>query len=677
MIERLDTLFAEIRRHDSLYHGQDSPQISDAEYDALRDEFQSLLQAHPELREHYQVQDTPGASSAQEFAEVRHTVPMLSLEKVKTASELEAFIQRTADFLNLEQLDFYADCKADGLSVSLWYEDGVLIRAATRGDGQVGEDISHTVRTIAVIPKSLDHAPPILEIRGEVYMRKDDFYALNATQEAAGQKTFANPRNAAAGSIRQLDPKVSAARPLNFMAFGLGDASEEFLATVSTLQQLYGHFDHWNMPHSGCAALCTDEASMLDYWQELNLKRAQLPFDIDGVVFKVNKISDHARLGALTRTPRWAVAAKFDPDSGVSQVIDITVQVGRTGVVTPVANLAPVNIGGVLIRRASLHNRDEIARKDIRLGDTVRLVRAGDVIPKIEEVLFDQRSEESQPFDFPKLCPSCGNDLVFSESEVAVRCVASGSCAAQDSERLKYFVSRAAMDIEGMGAKLVERLHKEGLVRNLSDIFCLEDHAEQIQAWEGFGEKSWQNLMQSIEKSRSVRFSRFLVALGIPQIGQSSALLLSEHYGTLERMQADIHLPKEEVIARLTEINGIGVSMAEDFLEVLSNPVQGAEIERLASMLKIEPDPKAQSGEGFLSGKTVVFTGKFADFSRAEAQGQARAFGAKVASSVSGKTDLVIVGTDAGSKRTKAEKLGLEIWQESDWQAALAAQETE
>ena len=451
--------------------------------------------------------------------------------------------------------------------------------------------------------------------------------------------------------------------------------SDEFLAEISTLDQLYQRFDAWKIPHSGHGAVCRDEAELVSYWQELNLKRAQLDFDIDGVVFKVNRISDHTRLGVLTRTPRWAVAAKFDPDSGTSQIVDIAVQVGRTGVITPVANLAPVNIGGVLISRASLHNRDEIIRKDIRLGDTVRLVRAGDVIPKIEEVLLDQRAEDSQPFVFPTNCPSCDSPLVFSESEVAVRCLGSGNCHAQDTERLKYFVSRAAMDIEGMGAKLVERLYQEDLVRKPSDIFCLSDHAERIQAWEGFGAKSWQNLMQAIEKSRSVRFSRFLVALAIPQIGQSSALLLSEHYGNLTQMLLDVQNPKDEVIARLTEINGIGVSMAEDFLEVLLNPVQSDEIERLASMLNIEPDPKAQATEGFLSGKTVVFTGKFADFSRAEAQGQARMFGAKVASSVSGKTDLVVAGTDAGSKRGKAEKLGIEIWQESDWQAALMAQE--
>ena len=669
--ERLDTLFAEIRRHDDLYHGADSPEISDAEYDALRDEFQALLQAYPDLRAGYQAQDTPGAQAVREFAEVRHAIPMLSLEKVKTTDELAAFIQRTADFLNTAHVEFYADCKADGLSVSLWYQAGRFVRAATRGDGQVGEDITHTVQTIAVIPKILVDAPPVLEVRGEVYMRKDDFYTLNAAQEAAGDKVFANPRNAAAGSVRQLDPEVSAARPLCFMAFGLGEVSAEFLVQIPTMEALYRYFDHWEIPHSGCGGLCPDESSMGDYWQALNVQRAQLAFDIDGVVFKVNNIRDHARLGTLTRTPRWAVAAKFDPDSGVSQVLDIVLQVGRTGVITPVAELVAVNIGGVLIRRASLHNRDEIRRKDIRLGDTVRLVRAGDVIPKIEEVLLEHRSEDSHQFEFPAFCPSCARDLVFSETEVAVRCPGSGDCVGQDIERLKYFVSRAAMDIEGMGAKLVERLYHEGLVRRPGDIFALAEYSDEVQSWDGFGVKSWHNLMAAIEKSRTVRFSRFLVALGIPQIGQSSAVLLSEHYTTPEQMLSDVLLPKEEVVAGLTEINGLGVSMAEDFLAVLTDPVQSAEIKRLVSILNIEPDPGIEVKEGFLSGKTVVFTGKFVDFSRAEAQAQARVLGAKVASSVSGKTDIVIAGTDAGSKRTKAEKLGIEIWQESDWQTAL------
>ncbi|NQY81708.1 MAG: NAD-dependent DNA ligase LigA [Alphaproteobacteria bacterium] len=669
--KRLEILFAELRRHDALYHGADHSEISDAEYDVLRDEFQQLLSKHAEFAERYTPRDTPGVTPGAEFTAVTHEVPMLSLEKVKTLGELAAFVQRCQDFLNTpEDLMFFSDVKVDGLSVALHYRCGKFDRAATRGDGRVGEDITHTIRTVKGIPHHLPNAPESLEVRGEVYMRKDDFYRLNAEQETLGKKVFSNPRNAAAGSVRQLDPAISAARPLQFLAFGLGASSVPIGAHMS---EVYARFSGWSMPHSGQAQLCEGFAAMADYWQGIATQRAQIAFDIDGVVFKLDALSDQTRMGALMRTPKWAVAAKFDPDSGISQIEDIAVQVGRTGVVTPVAHLKPVNIGGVLIRRASLHNRDEILRKDIRLGDTVRLVRAGDVIPKVEEVLLDQRIRDSEVFVFPQICPSCDRCLEFSKDQVAVRCPGGWDCEAQAIERLKYFVSREALDIDGMGGKLIERLYHEGLVRRPSEIFALDQHCETVQNWLGFGEKSWHNLMQAIRQRRSLQFSTFLLSLGIPQIGQASAQLLATHYVTLESLQADIARPRVEVLERLMEINGIGQSMAEDFLDALCDPVHLCEVMSLAAVLDIVSAPMPKTINGVLGGKTVVFTGKFIAFSRAEAQEKARLLGAKVASSVSSKTDIVVAGDDAGSKRAKAEKLGIDIWQEPDWLAALAA----
>ena len=668
--ERAEELFFQIRHHDTLYHGKDAPEISDGEYDALREEFERILADNPRIAADYAPRDTAGSPGSESFADITHQVPMLSLEKVRSRQELTAFVMRAQEFLNLTTTPkFFADVKLDGLSVTLHYYDGKLQQAATRGDGNIGENITHTVRTIPWIPHTIARAPEHLEVRGEVFMRKEDFYILNEQQEAQGKKLFANPRNAAAGSVRQLDPAISAQRPLKFFAFGLGAHSAP---VAEDMHAVYARLADWNIPISPEGQCCHSLEQMLAYWQQMALRRGEMPYDIDGVVFKIDRLADQERMGALTRTPKWAVAAKFDPDSGISEIENIVLQVGRTGVITPVAELSAVNIGGVLIRRASLHNRDEIARKDVRVGDTVRLVRAGDVIPKIEEVLLDERGEGAVPFAFPRRCPSCERELQEKEDEVAVRCPGGWDCQAQVLGRLKYFASRQVLDIDGLGTKLIERLYSEGMVKMPSDFFALGNHGEIIQKWEGFGEKSWKNLLKAIDARREVRFSTFLLALGLPQIGQASALLLAEHFHDLSRLIAAMEQPREEVLQELSEIHGFGRSMAEEFWDGLHEPVLAQEILRLEGVLKIVPDPQSVGEDSAISGKIVVFTGKFADFSRREAQEKARTLGAKVASSVSSKTDIVIAGADAGSKQRKAEKLGITLWSEQDWLSLLS-----
>ena len=660
-------LFDEVRRHDRLYHQQDAPEISDAEYDRLRGRFEDLLESHPEWREEFDRRDSPGAEPVDAFETVRHRVPMLSLEKAGDREGLVAFVQRCRDYLHVAgSLEFFADVKVDGLSVSLLYRRGRLARAVTRGDGQSGEDITHTVARIAGLPRRLDGAPEEIELRGEIYMSREDFYRLNALQEEGGEKVFANPRNAAAGSVRQLDPEVAASRPLKFLAFGVGVVPS---GMVETMEALYRQFSAWSVPQSDQARLCGSLEEMEQYWDDLAARRSRLDYDIDGVVFKVNAFRDQERLGLLSRTPRWAVAAKFSPDSGISVVEGIVVQTGRTGVVTPVAEVASINIGGVMVRRASLHNRDEIARLDVRVGDTVRLIRAGDVIPKVVEVLPGHRPEGSRPFVFPAECPSCGRTLERSGDEVAVRCPGGWDCPGQAVERLKYAVSRTAFDIEGLGAKLVERLYREGLLRRPGDLFDLGAHKETLIGWDGLGEKSWDNLAAAIAKSRRIEFSRLLLAMGIPRIGSAGALVLSLYFGDPDGMRTK--LASDNLLEELTALDGIGETMARDVLAFLRDPDESAELERLCSVLEVVAD-STPAVDGALSGQGVVFTGKLESLSRAEAQDQARMLGARVLTSVSAQTDLVVVGSGAGSKRAKAEKLNIKVLDESGWQALVA-----
>ena len=679
--QKLQALFAEIRTHDKHYHTLDAPIISDATYDQLRAEFDQMLQDYPAFAAQFTPQDTPGAPTQKGFAQHQHDLPMLSLEKVKSSIELQAFLKRNAEFLHQsEDIAYWADVKIDGLSVALHYQQGQLIKAATRGDGHVGEDITANILALCdqtdFVPTHLPTysaaMPKRVEIRGEIYMAKSDFYALNAQQEADGQKKFANPRNAAAGSIRQLDASISARRPLKMICFGLGQSSAPIARTMA---ELYQQFIQWGMPISGQHRLITGLTALQEYWTQQAEIRATLNYDIDGVVFKINDLSTQEKMGRLTRTPRWAVAAKFDPERGTSQIEQIEVNVGRTGTVTPVAILKPVNIGGVMISRASLHNRDEIARLDVRIGDFVEIMRAGDVIPKVVRVLLHQRDAHTQAYNFPTHCPSCQRPLQQHPTQVAVFCPGSKHCPAQQIERLNHFVARRSMDIEGLGGKQIARFYHAGLIRDYVDIYHLSQHAETVKQWEGFGAKSWQNLMVAIEASRKITLPRLLVALGIPQIGEASAILLAELFGTFAALQkfcGELDKDRDSKQEYLEQINGIGPSMAEDILDYFTNAEHQASLKALLPCLDIAPF-KTSGVDGVLSGKTVVFTGKFARFSRSAAQETAHGLGARVASAVSGKTDLVVAGEDAGSKRSKAEKLGITIWNEQQWQDCVDA----
>ena len=677
----LEKLASQIAYHDTLYHTQDAPEISDQDYDQLVRANRAIEARFPALIRADSPSDRVGASPAAGFGKIKHAQPMLSLSNVFDDEELEEFISRIRRFLALSPdtvIEMTAEPKIDGLSLSLRYEKGQLVMAATRGNGSEGEDVTANVRTIQDIPHQLKTSegaiiPELIEIRGEVYMDKVDFTTLNARQAEAGGKIFANPRNAAAGSLRQKDPEITARRPLKFFAYASGALS---LAPASTHDGFLEWLSAVGFQVNPMSRLCQDTEALLAAYEAIGTARPSLSYDIDGVVYKVNDYDWQNRLGQVSRSPRWATAHKFPAEQAETKLIDIDIQVGRTGALTPVARLEPVLVGGVTVSNATLHNEDEIRRLDARIGDQVVLQRAGDVIPQIIAVKKDARTEEIAEFSFPETCPICDHPAIRPEGEAVRRCTGGFACEAQSLERLKHFVSRETLDVDGLGTKQVELFRSIGWLNTPADIFQLADKREMLMALDGYGETSINNLLSAIEAVRTAPLERLIFALGIRQIGQATAKLLAIHYGTLERLQeaaiaaADETSPAWE---ELTNIDQIGESVARDlsrfFIDPISQQIVG---ELLVEMTPTPPEKPAANSP--VSGKVLVFTGTLTQMSRNEAKALAERLGAKVSGSVSSKTDYLIAGDAAGSKARKAAELGIAVLDEAAW-IALAGQQ--
>jgi DNA ligase (NAD+) len=665
---RLMRLAREIALHDRLYHDQDEPEISDADYDTLVRENAALEAQFPNLVRPDSPSKRLGAAPTSALAKVTHARPMLSLENAFSADAVAEFVGRVRRFLSLgaaEPVAMTAEPKIDGLSCSLRYERGELVLAATRGDGTVGEDVTPNARTIADIPQRIEGAPDVLEVRGEVFMSKADFAALNERQAAAGGKIFANPRNAAAGSLRQKDPGITAARPLRFLAHGWGELSEPLAETQFESMQ---RIEAFGMPVSELLVPCNSLDEMLASYRAIEKARADLPFDIDGVVYKVDRIDWQERLGQVARAPRWGLAHKFPAEKAETTLEAIDIQVGRTGKLTPVGRLTPVGVGGVIVANVTLHNRDEIARLGLRVGDRVRIQRAGDVIPQVVENLT--RDEPREPYAFPDHCPECGSEAVAAEGEVDVRCTGGLICPAQRIERLKHFVSRGALDIDGLGEKTIVEFVDAGFILTPADIFRLHRHREAILTREGWKEKSVDNLLASIEARREPDPARFLFALGIRHVGIVTAKDLMRAFGTIEALRAAA--TGDNARAELSLVEGVGPVVAEALVDFFHEPHNREVLDDLLS--EVRPKPFVSSArETEWSGKTIVFTGSLETMSRDEAKAQAERLGARSAGSVSARTDLVVAGPGAGSKLKKAAELGVRVIGEDEWAAIVAA----
>jgi len=671
---RLMRLAKEIARHNRLYHDEDAPEISDADYDALVRENATLEAAFPQLVRADSPSRQVGAAPSSALAKVAHARPMLSLENAFSADEVEEFVARVKRFLALPAeafVAFTAEPKIDGLSCSLRYENGELVLAATRGDGAVGEDVTANVRTIADVPQNLfpslprrGEAPATLEVRGEVYMSKADFEALNERQQAAGGKIFANPRNAAAGSLRQKDPGITAARPLRFLAHGWGELSEPL---GDTQFEAMKRIESFGIPVSDLLVRCDSVAEMLVHYRAIEKARADLPFDIDGVVYKVDRLDYQDRLGQVARAPRWGLAHKFPAEKAETTLEAIDIQVGRTGKLTPVGRLKPVGVGGVIVANVTLHNRDEIARLGLRIGDRVRIQRAGDVIPQVVENLT--RDEPRPHYEFPTRCPECGSEAVAEEGEVDVRCTGGLICPAQRFERLRHFVSRGALDIEGLGEKSIAEFIELGWLNSPADIFRLRDHRAELLNREGWKEKSVDNLLAAIEAKLEPDSPRFLFGLGIRHVGIVTARDLLKCFGTIEELRRVALSEAGE--AELSSVQGVGSVVAEALVDFFHEPHNREALDDLLS--EVSPQPYASDAKQTeWSGKTIVFTGSLETMSRDEAKAQAERLGARSAGSVSAKTDLVVAGPGAGSKLKKAEELGIRVVNEAEWAQIVA-----
>ena len=675
----LRNLARAIQFHDLRYHGEDAPVISDAAYDALVARNRDLEAAFPDLVR----EDSPslrvGAPAAAGFGKVRHARQMLSLNNGFSAEDITDFVARIRRFLSLAEDDalaFTAEPKIDGLSLSLRYESGRLTQAATRGDGTEGEDVTANIRGVSAIPATLTSGgpailPDILEVRGELYMDRQDFLALNAAQEASGGKIFANPRNAAAGSLRQKDASVTASRNLRFFAYSLGEVSAPIADThTGCLAALAG----FGFSVNDLSARCADIDALLAHYAEIGRQRATLGYDIDGVVYKVDRHDYQERLGQVARAPRWALAHKFPAEQAETLLNAIDIQVGRTGALTPVARLAPVTVGGVVVSNATLHNEDEIRRKDIRVGDRVVIQRAGDVIPQVVRVITADREQDAMPFVFPDRCPECDAPAIRPEGEAVRRCTNALECPAQRLEWLKHFVSRDAFDIEGLGARQIEQFVALGWVRRPADIFRLAERRAEMATLDGYGDISIGNLLAAIETRREIGFERVIFALGIRQVGQATARLLALHYQTPDALMAATapEADMEASAAELIEIDQIGDSMVADLLAFLTNDSNRAAVTDLFGQLRVIP-PERPADDSPVSGKTIVFTGTLSGMSRAEAKARAEGLGAKVSGSVSAKTDFLVAGADAGSKARKAADLGVTVLSEADWLALISS----
>lgn len=670
----LEELAKLIHYHDELYYQKDEPELSDHEYDLLRIRNRTIEQKYPDLIREDSPEKRVGVSPSDTFTKVEHLQPMLSLSNVFNEDDVADFFTRIRRFLNLdasEKITIIAEPKIDGLSASLLYEEGKLTVGSTRGDGLKGENVTLNLMTLGDIPQTLqgENIPKKMEIRGEVYLRKDDFLTLNESREEKGEASFANPRNAAAGSLRQLDASVTASRPLHFFAYSIGYTSEELgTSHYDFLKQL----ENWGFNVNPLYKKCDDIEECLSFYNQITEQRADLPYDIDGIVYKVNRKDWRDRLGYVSRSPRWATAHKFPAEKAVTKVIDIIIQVGRTGVLTPVAVLEPVNVGGVMVSRATLHNEDEIERKDVRVGDIVELQRAGDVIPQILRSFSDKRDEESAEYPFPDKCPVCGSEAMRHAGDAHRYCTGGIKCPAQQEEGFKHFVSKHAFDIDGFGAKQVVKFLQDGLIKTPADIFKLKQHVDVIKKQEGWGEKSVENLLQAIEDKRSISLDRFIYAMGIHQIGTATAKLLAKNYKTLdhwvEEMQKAYELDSQ-AYQSLINIDQIGPAMADDLTYYFQQEQNIEMLEALKSEIQIEAYEVNEnvSQDHMFYEKTVVFTGSLQQMSRHEAKDKAEKLGAKVAGSVSKKTDYVIIGEKAGSKAKKAEELGIKILTEEEW----------
>ncbi|MDY0971785.1 NAD-dependent DNA ligase LigA [Siccibacter turicensis] len=667
--EQLTQLRTTLRHHEYLYHVMDAPEVPDAEYDRLLRELRALEEQHPELITPDSPTQRVGAAPLTAFSQVRHEVPMLSLDNVFDEASFLAFNKRVRDRLkNSDELVWCCELKLDGLAVSLLYENGVLVRAATRGDGTTGEDITVNVRTIRAVPLKLhgDNIPARLEVRGEVFLPQAGFEKINEAARRSGAKVFANPRNAAAGSLRQLDPRITAKRPLTFFCYGVGllEGGELPRSHMGRLQQ----FKAWGLPVSDRVRLCNTPEEVLEFYHQVENDRPHLGFDIDGVVIKVDSLALQEQLGFVARAPRWAVAFKFPAVEQMTTVRDVEFQVGRTGAITPVARLEPVQVAGVLVSNATLHNADEIARLGLRIGDKVVIRRAGDVIPQVVNVVLTERPEDTRPVEFPAHCPVCGSDVERVEGEAVTRCTGGLICGAQRKESLKHFVSRRAMDVDGMGDKIIDQLVEKEYVKTPADLFRLT--AGKLTGLDRMGPKSAQNVVNALENAKETTFARFLYALGIREVGEATAAGLAAHFGTLEALT---HVSIDE----LQKVPDVGIVVATHVFNFFEEESNREVIRELVEEVGIHwPAPaviKAEEIDSPFAGKTVVLTGSLSLMSRDDAKARLTALGAKVSGSVSKKTDLVIAGEAAGSKLAKAQELGIEVIDEAEMLRLLDA----
>ena len=681
-LEQLSALLAKANMD---YHGLDTPTLDDAEFDRLKQRNAALETAFPHLVRADSPSVQVGAAPSDGFSKVTHAVAMLSLSNAFDDSDVEEFDARVRKYLGISSSDplaFTAEPKIDGLSLSLRYENGMLVRAATRGDGSVGEDVTDNARTISDVPHVLENAPDVLEVRGEVYMAQSDFDALNAAQIGKGAKVFANPRNAAAGSLRQLDSKITRSRPLRFFAYAWGELS---IPLADTQKGAINRLDCFGFSTNPLTALCEGPAAMIAHYRQIEQQRASLGYDIDGVVYKVDDLAFQGRLGFRSSTPRWAVAHKFPAELAWTRLEGIDIQVGRTGALSPVARLQPVTVGGVVVSNATLHNEDYIAGhgskgedirggRDVRLGDWVQIYRAGDVIPKIADVDLSKRPEKAVAFQFPKVCPECGSLAAREAGDAVRRCTGGIICPAQAIENLKHFVSRGAFDIDGLGAKQVEQFHGDGWVAEPADIFTLRDRfgqgLQQLKNRDGWGDKSANKLFDAIDDKRKIGFGRVLFALGIRHIGEAASTLIAAHYGTwhlLERAMDQAAMLEGEAWDELIGIDGVGSVMAGSLVHAFAQNSERAAIDRLVAHLTIADVRALDTSESPVAGKIVVFTGTLELMSRAEAKAKAESLGVKVSGSVSAKTDILVAGPGAGSKAKKAADLGIETMDEAGW----------
>ena len=651
----LDRLYGQIRHHDYCYYVLDAPEVPDAEYDRQYRKLIELEARNPELVASDSPTKRVGSAPVQGLDEVQHAMPMLSLSNAFAKDDVIEFDRRCREALGLDVVGYVAEPKLDGLAVSLHYDNGRLVRAATRGDGNRGEDVTHNARTIRSIPLHLvgvDH-PDQLEVRGEVYMSHTGFTRLNEAQRGSGGKLYVNPRNAAAGSLRQLDPRITASRPLAFCGYGVGLVNAR--ASPESQSQMLDSLRHWGIRVNPQVSVVSGAAGCIDYYEKIVAIREKLAYDIDGVVYKVDSFAAQKQLGFIARAPRWALAHKFPAQEELTVIQSIEVQVGRTGAVTPVARLQPVFVGGVTVSNATLHNASEIKRLDVRVGDTVIIRRAGDVIPEVVSVVLDRRIGGTRAFRFPKRCPICGSDIVGDADQVVLRCSGGLFCSAQLKESIKHFASRRAMDIEGLGSKLVDQLVETGHVRDVADLFDLD--LEVLLSLERMGEKSARNLLDAIDHSQNTSLGRFLFALGIPQVGEATANTLAEHFATLDRLRAADQ-------SQLQAVSDVGPVVAEGVIRFFSQTDNQQVIDRLLAAGVIWPDKQISVPSDKLAGKTFVLTGTLDQLTRDDAKQRLTDQGARVTGSVSGKTDFLVAGADPGSKLVKAEELGIPVLDE-------------